>query len=449
MVESYQEFTNITQQKMSSICNIDKGFKQVCKTQQGGIDKVYLFPYVKYGVSDVTFGGSSRVNNPDAQNITSFPNTTIYEYEAVNISYTENAKITGGGIEWSQDLSFTLPASFEALNAFKLMYKDYCAIILDRNGNYRIIGLWNGGEVSISAGTRGSKNAMNGSTVSLKAREDNQAYFLKNFATDFTIFNNESVNFLEFNVNTDIIATSDFFNITTGAGTFLYDVTTDEGYSATGLTGDHLITFPSGSGIHKVSISGVFPAFDFEGYADSVKITELSNFGIYGLGSTIQELAFVGCSNLIISATDGGNFGNVTNFEQAFDGCEALTSFPLIDTGKGEDFDSTWQDCAVLTEFPLLDFSSGTSFNSTWRSCVLLKTFPSSAFDNCTATDFTEAFRDTALNTQSIDNILESLDVAGQINGTFTQTGGQAPSSSGLAAKASLEAKGWTITVTT
>ena len=432
-----------------SNCTIQRGYKEDCKNFQGGIDKVYLFPYVKYGVSDITFGGGTKVNNPDAQNITSFPNTTIYEYEAVNISFTENATITNGGIEWSQNLSFTLPRSFEALNAFKLMYQDYCAIILDRNGNYRLIGLWNGGEVTINAGTGGEKNAMNGSTISLKAREDNQAYFLNNFATDFTIFNNDSINFLEFNVNTDIIATSDFFNITTGGGTFLYNVTSDEGYSATGLTGDHLITFPTGSGIHKVSISGVFPAFDFTGNADIDKIIELSNFGIYGLGSTSQEDAFSGCTNLTISATDEGNFSNVVNFEQAFNECEALTSLPLIDTGKGEDFDSTWQDCAVLTEFPLLDFSSGTSFVSTWQGCLLLKTFPSNAFDNCTATNFTQAFRNTGLNTQSIDNILESLDVAGQINGTFDQTGGQAPSSVGLAAKASLEAKGWTISVTT
>ena len=98
---------------------IQKGYKEDCKNFQGGVDKVYLFPYVKYGVSDVIFGGFSRNNNPNAQNITSFPNTTIYEYEAVNISYTENATITSGGIEWAQDLSFTLPRSFEALNAFK------------------------------------------------------------------------------------------------------------------------------------------------------------------------------------------------------------------------------------------------------------------------------------------------------------------------------------------
>lgn len=424
-------------------CSIQSGYTESCKDFQGGIDKLYLFPYVKYGVSDITFGGGSNVNNPDAQNITSFPSTTIYEYEAVNISYTESAKITGGGIEWSQDLSFTLPRSFEALNAFKLMYQDYCAIFLDRNGNYRLIGVWNGGEVTVNAATGGEKSGMNGSTVTLKAREDNQAYFLDNFATDFPVFNNDSINFLEFNV------TGTTFQISTGGGTYLYDVITDDGYIATGLTGDHLITFPTFAIKHKVSISGVFPAFDFTGNADLTNIVELSNFGIYGLGSTSQEDAFSGCTNLTITATDGGNFQNVTNFDSAFKNCDALTTFPLIDTGKGKIFDSTWENCILLTEFPFLDFSIGTSFNSTWQSCVLLKGFPANAFDNCTATDFTEAFRNTGLNTQSIDNILQSLDVAGQINGTFDQSGGQAPSSVGLAAKTSLEAKGWTISVTT
>ena len=73
-------------------CTIQRGYNESCKDFQGGIDKLYLFPYVKYGVSDVFFGGFSKGRNPDAQNITQFPQTTIYEYEAVNISYSENAK---------------------------------------------------------------------------------------------------------------------------------------------------------------------------------------------------------------------------------------------------------------------------------------------------------------------------------------------------------------------
>ena len=430
-------------------CTIQRGYTESCKDFQGGIDKLYLFPYVKYGVSDVLFGGFSKLSNPNAQNITQFPQTTIYEYEAVNISYSENASVTGGGVEWSQDLSFTIPRSFVDLNVYKLMRQDYCAIILDRNGNYRIIGLWNGGEVTISAGTGGEKSAMNGSTITLKARENNQAYFLSNFNADFTIFNNDTINYFEFYVNTAFLGMTNDFDITVGAGNFLYNVTTDDGYSATGLTGDHTIEFPTAAGVKKVSISGVFPAFDFVDPIDNDKIIEISNFGIYGIGSTNQEEAFYNNENLTITATDGGNFGNVTDFRHAWYGCESLTSFPLIDTGKGEEFNNAWENCEVLTEFPLLDFSSATDLDSAWQGCLLLKTFPSNAFDNCTATNFTQAFRNTGLNTQSIDNILESLDVAGQINGTFDQTGGQAPSSVGLAAKASLEAKGWTISVTT
>ena len=424
-------------------CTIQRGYNESCKDFQGGIDKLYLFPYVKYGVSDVFFGGFSKGRNPDAQNITQFPQTTIYEYEAVNISYSENASVTGGGVEWSQDLSFTIPRSFVDLNVYKLMRQDYCAIILDRNGNYRIIGLWNGGEVTISAGTGGEKSAMNGSTITLKAREDNQAYFLSNFNADFTIFNNESVNYLEFYV------TGNSFEITTGAGTFLYDVTIGDSVVETGLTGDYRVSLQQIVKAQKVSISGVFPSFDFTGNADADKIVRLSNFGIYGLGSTGQESAFNNCTNLTITATDEGNFGNVTTLEETFRDCADLTNFPYIDTGKCEYFVGAWRNCTSLTEFPLLDFSSGTNFDAAWSYCSALKGFPANAFDNCTATNFDAAFINTGLTQQSIDNILESLDVAGQINGTFDQTGGQAPSSVGLAAKASLEAKGWTITVTT
>ena len=49
-----------------------------------------------------------------------------------------------------------------------------------------------------------------------------------------------------FSVNSAGVGTSnnDQFTIPVGAGTFLYDVSTDDGYSATGITGAHTITFP-------------------------------------------------------------------------------------------------------------------------------------------------------------------------------------------------------------
>jgi len=129
--------------------------------------------------------------------------------------------------------------------------------------------------------------------------------------------------------------------------------------------------------------------------------------------------------------------------------CSGLTEFPELDVGSVTTFTSAWQNCSGLTSFPALNFSSGLIFNLTWSGCSNLASFPSNVFDSCAASDFTNAFVTCALNQTSVDNILVSIDTAGQINGTLNMTGGtsSAPSAVGLAAKASLEGKGWTVTV--
>ena len=70
-------------------------------------------------------------------------------------------------------------------------------------------------------------------------------------------------------------------------------------------------------------------------------------------------------------------------------------------------------------------------------------------FNTCTATDFTNAWQNCALNQTSVNRILVSLDTAGQNNGTVGINGGtsSAPGVAGWAAVASLEAKGWTVSV--
>ena len=424
---------------MSSICSINTGVIRTCKTYQGGIDKVYLFPFVKYNRSQI---------ETDGVYLNEFPATEVFDFDVVNESYTESSNNDSGGVYYSQNLSFDIPVTTSQSEAYKLVKKDYRAIILDRVGNYRILGLYNGLEATLTNSTGSNKNSLNGYKITLKGKEENQAYFLTNFSTGFDIFDPKTFTFKVQSGNTGT-SNNDQFTITVGAGDFQYNILTEDGYSATGLTGDNTITFPSGEGEHTVKITGVFPAFDFTDAIDNLKITDISNFGIYGIGSTNQEEAFNNNENLTISAEDTGNFGNVIDFTQAWYGCESLISFPSIDTGKGEDFVGTWRACSALTSFPLLDVSSATTFNSAWSYCNSLISFPKKYFDNCTATDFTEAFRNTNLSSISIDNILRSLDTAGQINGTFDQSGGQAPSAVGLAAKTSLETKGWTITVTT
>jgi len=139
----------------------------------------------------------------------------------------------------------------------------------------------------------------------------------------------------------------------------------------------------------------------------------------------------------------------VTDFSSAWRDCSGLTSFPLLDTSSGTNFFAAWYLCSGLTSFPLIDTSSATSFNSAWRDCSGLTSFPANMFDTCPCTDFTNAFLTCALTQSSVDNILVSIDAAGQSNGTLNITGGtsSAPSATGLAAKTSLrEGKGWAVT---
>ena len=127
--------------------------------------------------------------------------------------------------------------------------------------------------------------------------------------------------------------------------------------------------------------------------------------------------------------------------------CSSLTSFPLLDTSLGENFGYAWYYCGSLTSFPLLDTSSGTDFSFAWQGCSSLTSFPAEMFDNCPGNTFDGAWNNCALDQTSVDNILISLDTAGQNDGIVSIGGGtsSSPGVSGDSAKTSLEGKGWTV----
>jgi hypothetical protein len=137
-----------------------------------------------------------------------------------------------------------------------------------------------------------------------------------------------------------------------------------------------------------------------------------------------------------------------TNFAYTWANCRSLVSFPLLDTSSGISFNYAWFNCFDLTSFPLLNVRNGTNFLGAWFNCTGLTSFPAGMFNSCLATNFTNAWYNCALSQQSVDNILVSLDTAGRSNGTVSINGGTsaAPSATGLAAKASLQARGWTVT---
>jgi hypothetical protein len=141
---------------------------------------------------------------------------------------------------------------------------------------------------------------------------------------------------------------------------------------------------------------------------------------------------------------------NGTNFYAAWAECSSMTGpFPLIDTSNGTNFSTAWAACSSMTgPFPLIDTSNGTDFSDAWAACSSLTSFPANMFDACPATNFTNAFVNCALNQTSIDNILVSIAAAGTSGGTLNMTGGTnaTPSATGLAAKATLVGRGWTVT---
>jgi len=241
---------------------------------------------------------------------------------------------------------------------------------------------------------------------------------------------------------------SDTFVLPLASGSiYNFDVDWGDGSSET-ITTDTDVThvYPS-SGTYQIAITGDFPRIFFNDGGDRLKLISIDNFGDIVWGSDLSN-AWRGCSNMVINASDVGNFGGVANLTTAWRECSSLTSFPLIDTSSVTIFQGAWNRCSSLTSFPLLDTSSGDNFSFTWLNCSSLITFPANAFDTNIATNYTNAFLNTALLTQSIDDILVSLDTSGVNNGIFFQSGGQAPSATGESAIDSLVGKGWTITVT-
>lgn len=144
----------------------------------------------------------------------------------------------------------------------------------------------------------------------------------------------------------------------------------------------------------------------------------------------------------------GTEFGAETILSAAYRGWTHLVDFPLIDTSSVTNFYASWYGCPRLKSFPVLNVSKGTNFGATWYGCIELTFFPVNFFDNCLATNFTNAFTFTRLSQASIDGILVSINSNGTSNGTFDQSGGSAPSAVGQAAIDAMRSRGWTVTTT-
>ena len=163
-----------------------------------------------------------------------------------------------------------------------------------------------------------------------------------------------------------------------------------DGTIETLTTAEH--TFSNGSGYHDIGFrldSGTY----FRSYINNNASHDTK---VVALGPAPESMklhaqrAFRGCNNLeafdaTIDATGG------TNFQQAWDSCFSLTSFPLINTAAGTSFSSAWENCNSLTSFPLINTAAGTNFQEAWNGCTSLTSFP--LIDTAAGTNFVNAWR--------------------------------------------------------
>src|SRR5690606_39223519 len=89
----------------------------------------------------------------------------------------------------------------------------------------------------------------------------------------------------------------------------------DNSGSATGITGDHSITFSS-EGTYQVEITGDFPRIFFNREGDKDKILTIDQWGNIAWSS--MESAFAGCTHVQGNATDAPDLSNVTSTARMF-----------------------------------------------------------------------------------------------------------------------------------
>lgn len=148
---------------------LTQGISKKCKDSIAGLDIVYLFPYVKYAKSQIVINDNKLVT---------FPETTIYSFYGVNGSFTETQNEDDGGKFYDISLGFDLPKIEKNTNLTSFLINDYRAIIKDRNGYYRIAGLYNGLQTDLNQNTGDSKESFSGYKLAFQGQEINSSLFI-------------------------------------------------------------------------------------------------------------------------------------------------------------------------------------------------------------------------------------------------------------------------------
>jgi len=155
------------------VSTVTSGYLRKCKDSLAGVSEIYLFPFVKYSRSQIVINGNI---------LETFPDTTIYKFYANgNPNPNESQETEAGGKYFNQSISLDLQYKDDAYQLSKLLNKDYRLIFKDRNGLYRIFGLYTGLEAGqLDYATGGSKSDLNGFKIDFSGKEEKGSFFIEN-----------------------------------------------------------------------------------------------------------------------------------------------------------------------------------------------------------------------------------------------------------------------------
>lgn len=142
-----------------------------CANSNGGNPELYLFPFVKYGRSEIKYTDNY---------ITMFPYSVIYKLESPITTFNENIEEIAGGVEFGQNLTYQLNKILDTDDYSSLAKADFRAITKDNNGFYRMIGTHNGLITKYTKETGGNRPDYNGFKFTSEGKEERTAGYLEN-----------------------------------------------------------------------------------------------------------------------------------------------------------------------------------------------------------------------------------------------------------------------------
>jgi hypothetical protein len=147
------------------------GITRGCKDNLGGISQIWLFPFVRYNRSQI-------ITNENV--LVTFPSSTIYRFDFLgDVNVSETMEENEGGKFYNISIPLQLTWRENIVNIEKFLKRDFRIIALDRNGKYRLFGVYVGLLCeSLTFNTGSSKTDFNGFNLTFTGQEDKQSLFI-------------------------------------------------------------------------------------------------------------------------------------------------------------------------------------------------------------------------------------------------------------------------------